>query len=129
MTVEAMEELQLLLTTISDMEDTLKLYNVRKEELCAELYDEGVRALDNGLRIIRSSRQDVNVRIAKDLVPQIWEDLTEKMARAYVPEPTLTQLKEAIAHLPDDQQKEILSRISKGEPKVSYTIRKGRDTA
>lgn len=125
MTSEAMEELQLLLQTMDDLELCMKAYAQRKEELLQELYEEGVRVLDDGRKIICTTRQDVNVRLAKDIIPQIWESMTEDMVRTYVPEPTLTQLKDAIAHLPEDQQKDILGRIAKGEPKVSYSIRKG----
>lgn len=125
MTAEAMEELQLLLQTMDDLEECLKAYSQRKDELLSELYEEGVRTLEDGRRIICTTRQDVNVRLAKDIVPQIWNRLLVDLARAYVPEPTLTQLKDAIAHLPEDQQKDILGRITKGEPKVTYSIRKG----
>lgn len=120
---ETAEELRQVIGAIEEMETVLEFYKARRSELCKALYDSGEADLGD-VKIVRTVKTESDVAKAKDLIPAIYDDIVQKMVETYRPVPTLTQLKEAIAHLSEEQQQEILERISKGEPTESFSIRR-----
>ena len=108
---------------ISDLKQALKEAEEERSHILAELMKEGISDLGDGLKVVRSETFSYDVEKARDLIPNIYDALVDRMVRTYDPTPSKTELEEAIKHLPKEQRDAIMVHIRDGDAKVAYTIR------
>jgi DNA-directed RNA polymerase specialized sigma24 family protein len=110
---------------LADLKVVIKELEAERSELLCDLMADGVRDLGDGYKINKQERYEYDTSLARRTIPTIYEALVQRLRDCYNPEPTKTELEEAIAHLPEDQRKAIIESIRLGEPKVTYAVRRG----
>jgi hypothetical protein len=121
--MDLVEKTKAVMREISDLKQALKEAEEERSYLLAELMKEGITDLGDGYKVIRSESYSYDVEKARELIPNIYDALVDRMVSTYDPTPSKTELEEAIKHLPKEQREAVMTYIRDGDAKVSYTIR------
>ena len=112
-----------------DLEDQLANVKALLEQAQADAYNEGIRTLDNGYRIIRSEIRDISLKTFSEKYPDIYKEAIQRKVQNYEPELTKTDVKNAIkgAVQTEEEQEAILADIENGIVQYRFSLKKPMD--
>lgn len=125
----AQERVWELYTLKQEIEAQLSDVKMQLDQAQADAYEEGIRTLDNGYRIVRSEIRDVSVKKFGDKYPELYQSAIETKIRDYKPDLTKTDIKNAIkgAVQTEEEQDAILADIENGIVQYRFALKKPLD--